>query len=72
MKVCEVFGQASGSLAPEWKECEASCQKLGLKGMNSMLLSVNLYSGKNRMQGRFLIFKKATWSDLCFRKLMTK
>ena len=72
MKVCEVFGQVSGSLAPEWKECEASYQKLGLKGMNSMLLSVNLYSGKNRMQGRFLILKKATWSDLCFRKLMTK
>ena len=51
----EVFGQVSDSLAPEWKECEALWQKLGLEGMNSMLLSLNLYSGKNRMQGRFLI-----------------
>ena len=56
--MCEVFGQVSGSLAPEWKECGASWQKLGLRGLNSMLLSVNLYSGKNRMQGRFLIKKK--------------
>lgn len=51
--MCEVFGQVSDSLAPEWKECEASWQKLGLEGMNSMLLSLNLYSGKNRRQGRF-------------------
>ena len=61
-----MFGQVSGSLAPEWKECEASWQKLGLKGMNSMLLSVNLCSGKNRMQRRFLIKKKSNMVRLVF------
>lgn len=43
----------------------------GVRGNEFYAAKLNLYSGRNGIQGRFLI-RNSTWSDLCFRKITTK